>query len=46
MTLSKCTRCSGTGFKGKVVCVYCNSRGVICSELYSQELIDFDRKRL
>jgi hypothetical protein len=46
--LSKCLKCNGTGFKElhgyQIPCASCNCRGIIADELYSAELVEFDKK--
>lgn len=50
MVLKKCENCNETGWvttenSNRIPCVYCNARGVISDQLFSQELIDFDKSR-
>lgn len=37
--ISKCTACNGTGWKGKIPCVTCYTRGIVSDELYDKVLI-------
>ncbi len=42
---STCTDCNGRGWKDKIPCVTCNTRGVVFDVLYSQEQINFDKAK-